>query len=179
MDIQLDSKLIERLFPEFPRTLDKKRFSEVFNALAENFLLSTAKDDESAILRVSHFLGQVCVDSLCFARSEHRKGRGKYKGRGFMQCEGVADYLALSSWWYGDFRLAEMPNLVSDNIELRFVSAFWKWNTRGCNTIADKDNFKDLTRLLHGGAVKNFAMRVQITESIKKTLRERYGKFKD
>lgn len=179
MELQLESKHLERIFPDFPQTLDKKRFCDVFNPLAERFLFYGVPDTECAMARVSHLLAQMSVDSKCFLVSDNRKERGKYRGRGFIRCRGIGDYLALSSWWYGDTRLAEMPQIVTDHIEMRFVAAFWKWNARGCNTMADKDMYKDITITLHGGRMTDYVKRIVETERIRKALRQIYGRDKE
>lgn len=179
MEIRLGSKHLERVLPDFPRTLDKKRFCDVFNPLAERFLFYAVQDNERALARISHLLAQMSVDSKCFIVSENGKEQGKYRGRGFIRCKGIDDYLALSSWWYGDTRLAEMPQIVTDHIEMRFVAAFWKWNARGCNAMADKNKYKEITITLHGGGTPDYVKRVLETERIRKALRHIYGWYKE
>lgn len=179
MGIQLYPLVLDDLFPEFPQTMNKGRFCELFNRLSDMFLMPTAKNDESKLARISHFLGQIYEDSRHFMLFDCKKERGRFRGRGFFKCRGIDEYLALSAWWYGDLRLIEEPSIVYFNFEMRFVSSFWKWNTSGCNALADKGNYYGLVRVLHSGKLPDFVERIKSTEHIMKTLRKKYGIAKD
>lgn len=100
------------------------------------------------------------------------KGDGvTYKGRGFIQITGRANYTSLSKEFKVDF--VKIPTLLgakninictSDQMRWATMSAGWYWNTRKLNDLADKVDlstpvttepnnwvFKLITRKINGG----------------------------
>lgn len=71
-----------------------------------------------------------CEKSNCPAN--YRTGKeekGKYYfGRGYIQLTWIDNYANCSLDLYGDLRLVEKPELVSDTEEGAWSSAFWYWN---------------------------------------------------
>ena len=70
-----------------------------------------------------------CATSKC--PKNYRTGQEKegkyYYGRGYIQLTWLENYANCSLDLYGDMRLVENPDLVSDQIEVAMGSAFWYW----------------------------------------------------
>lgn len=121
-------------------------------------------------LRVSAFIAQVLHESGCFRYTEEiasgarydvgrlairlgntpqKDGDGeKYKGRGFIQITGKANYIAISKSLGVDFiqspqKLSHPPYCVE--------SACWFWVMKGLNVLADNGEFKNITIRINGG----------------------------
>lgn len=119
-------------------------------------------------LRLSHFFAQIHHESggglylrelgkdSYFLKYEGRKDLGntqkgdglKYKGRGFIQITGRANYTELSKFSGVDF--IANPELLEQESNA-MVSAIWFWNKRGLNSLADKDDVKAITKKINGG----------------------------
>ena len=116
-------------------------------------------------LRMAHFLAQIAQESgqLQYVRElasgkayEGRKDLGntakgdgvKYKGRGLIQITGKANYKAVSKALGVDF-LAHPEKL--EEPQYAVASAFWYWQSRGCNEIADKNDSLAVTKRINGG----------------------------
>jgi putative chitinase len=116
-------------------------------------------------LRVCHFLAQVLHESGCFLYFEEiasgiayegrkdlgniQKGDGvKFKGRGLIQITGKSNYTAISKDLGVDF--INNPKLLS-NDKYGVLSAGWYWNKKNLNLYADKDDIKNITRIINGG----------------------------
>ncbi|RWS11900.1 hypothetical protein B4U79_02455, partial [Dinothrombium tinctorium] len=56
--------------------------------------------------------------------------RRNYYGRGYIQLTHSYNYKAASQDLYGDDRLLRDPDLVSDNENVAWATAFWYWRTR-------------------------------------------------
>lgn len=71
-----------------------------------------------------------------------------YRGRGLIQITGYYNYVDATEALGVDFvvnpRLAELP-------EFSARIAAWFWKTHGCNTLADEQKFKTITRRINGG----------------------------
>ena len=119
-------------------------------------------------LRIAHFMAQLSHESggfkylkelgnnAYFKKYEGRKDLGnifagdglKYKGRGFIQITGRANYTQLSKDLNIDFvnhpeLLEQEPNAIT--------SALWFWNKKGLNALADADNIISITKKINGG----------------------------
>lgn len=118
-------------------------------------------------LRMAAWLANVLHESLKFyylqeiasgAKYEGRKDLGnvvpgdgkKFKGRGLIQITGRANYMELSHDWYGDERLLDTPELLATP-DLAVRSAFWFWNKRHLNELADAGDFKEIVKRINGG----------------------------
>lgn len=76
-------------------------------------------------------------------------GDGKlYKGRGLIQLTGRANYDLLSDEFGIDF--LDCPELL-ETPEWASRSAAWWWFKRGLNELADKEDFKRITKIINGG----------------------------
>jgi putative chitinase len=118
---------------------------------------------ESGDMRFTHELGKAPYFdkydtgrlAASLGNSPEKDGDGElYKGRGLIQLTGKANYKAFSRWYYGpegEDRFPERPWEVEENPRACVASAFWFWNSRGLNKIADKDDIVALTKKINGG----------------------------
>ena len=115
-------------------------------------------------LRQAHFLAQVLHESgaLLYTRElatgsayEGRKDLGntqvgdgaKFKGRGFIQLTGRANYIAYGKYIGKDLTID--PELVATVYPADVAGWFWK--TRNLSALADKDDFVGITKRVNGG----------------------------
>lgn len=78
-----------------------------------------------------------------------QKGDGfLFRGRGFIQVTGRANFTACSRALFGDDRLLTRPGLLESDPA---ASAGWYWQTRHINRHADNDDLKAVTRAINGG----------------------------
>lgn len=75
----------------------------------------------------------------------------RYKGRGLIQITGRDNYRACSEALFGsgDFLLHHPEHLERPGPAC--LSAAWFWKTRGLNELADKGDFKLITKRINGG----------------------------
>jgi putative chitinase len=72
----------------------------------------------------------------------------RFKGRGFIQITGRANYAAVSRAFGHDF-LARPGDLAEPRWAAR--ASCWWWHAHGCNQIADGGDFVAVTRRINGG----------------------------
>lgn len=72
----------------------------------------------------------------------------KYRGRGFIQITGRANYRMLSEATGIDY--LSNPDLLLNEAD-SMISALWFWNLRKLNSLADKDDIHKITRRINGG----------------------------
>ena len=118
-------------------------------------------------LRLAHFFAQIGHESLSLKYKqelasgcayEGRRDLGNvqigdgvmFKGRGFIQVTGRANYALFSKWYYGDMKCVDNPKLL-EMPKLAVASAIWFWNTRHLNKYADMDAIKTETMRINGG----------------------------
>lgn len=77
--------------------------------------------------------------------TERGDGR-RFKGRGFIQITGRANYRAISKALHEDF-IGHPERLALEAA----VSAAWWWETHGLNQLADTGDFVVVTRRINGG----------------------------
>ena len=78
-----------------------------------------------------------------------QKGDGyKFKGRGYIQVTGRANYSEISKDLKIDF--INNPELLEQEVNA-MVSALWFWNKRKLNQFADLDDIKTITKKINGG----------------------------
>lgn len=90
----------------------------------------------------------------------------KFKGKGFIQITGRANYTELSKDTGIDFignpdLLLEEPNAI--------LSALWFWNKKNINKYADKDDIKGVTKAINGG-YNGLQHRTELLKKYKKLL---------
>lgn len=72
----------------------------------------------------------------------------RFKGRGFIQVTGRANYTAASKALGEDF--VNHPERAATPENAARIAA-WYWNSRGLNELADKGNFDGITKRINGG----------------------------
>lgn len=72
----------------------------------------------------------------------------KYRGRGFIQITGKANYIMLSKDTGIDY--LNNPDLLLTEAD-SMISALWFWKKNGLNKYADMDNIKTITKRINGG----------------------------
>ena len=72
----------------------------------------------------------------------------KFRGRGFIQITGKANYIMLSKDTRIDF--LNNPDLLLTEAN-SMISALWFWNRHKLNALADKNNIVGITRIINGG----------------------------
>ena len=72
----------------------------------------------------------------------------KYKGRGLIQLTGRCNYSAASAATGIDF--LKNPELLSEPDNATRVSCWW-WQSKGLNELADKGDFRRITKIVNGG----------------------------
>lgn len=88
-------------------------------------------------------------------------GDGKlYRGRGLIQITGRKNYQVCSLVLFGDERLLQTPQLL-EQPEWAAESAAWFWMHNGLNELADRGEFKQITRRINGG-LNGYADRLKI-----------------
>lgn len=116
-------------------------------------------------LRMAAFLAQVAHESGSLryvkelASGEAYEGRAdlgndqpgdgvRFKGRGLLQITGRANYVSCGIALGRD--LVSEPSILEEP-EWAAKSAAWFWHKRGLNALADKEDFKLITRRINGG----------------------------
>jgi putative chitinase len=74
----------------------------------------------------------------------------RYKGRGLIQVTGRANYMDCSLALFDDYRLLDEPALL-ESPKYAVLSAAWFWKSHNLNALADKGDFKGITRKINGG----------------------------
>lgn len=136
---------------------------------AETFLpyINQYMGDVNTPLRFAAFLANILHESGCFryvreiASGEAYEGRkdlgntlkgdGKrFKGRGLIQITGRTNYAEISKDWYGNDSIVKNPDILATP-ENAVRSAYWFWNKRNLNALADKPDFKTVCKRINGG----------------------------
>ena len=140
--------------------------------------------DVTNTLRIAAFLAQIghesgqlnyCQEIADGSAYEGRedlgnlfKGDGKrYKGRGLIQITGRANYTDISFDFDVDF--VRHPERLAEP-EWAVISAFWFWNRRKLNFLADQKDFRKITKLINGG-YNGYNDRVALYEKALKVLK--------
>lgn len=88
----------------------------------------------------------------------------RFRGRGFIQITGRANYSQLSKDTKIDY--INKPELLETEAD-SMISALWFWNKANLNTLADKDDVNAITRRINGG-FNGLPHRKQLLEKYKK-----------
>lgn len=135
-----------------------KSFIEPLNRAMERYHIDTPLRAAAFLAQVAHESGSLrYVHELASgAAYEGRKDLGntnagdgvKYKGRGLIQLTGRANYSLLSKAFGVDF----LSNpLLLEGPEFASLSAGWFWHAKGLNALADKQDFRLITKRINGG----------------------------
>lgn len=157
---------LKDMMPKAPiaRVLD---FCKTFNEHAERYGFKPTYSYEKAtyLRQVRYFLAQLAHESggLVYTKElasgkayEGRKDLGnvkagdgiRFKGRGYIQITGRANYTALAKDLGID--CVNHPEML-EQPHWALMSALWFWKTKHLNKYADKDDFTGLTRAINGG----------------------------
>lgn len=129
-----------------------------FNEYADKYCVNSPQ-------RIAAFFAQVMHESCNFkytreiasgAAYEGKKDLGniypgdgkKYKGHGYIQVTGRSNHAAISRDTGIDF--LNNPELLTTP-QYAMLSAFWFWDTRKLNELADKAWLKTITKKINGG----------------------------
>lgn len=74
----------------------------------------------------------------------------RYRGRGVIQITGKNNYQAYQTSGFCSGDLMSHPEWLTQKPGA-YKSAMWFWWKNGCNTLADKDDLKGVTRKINGG----------------------------
>lgn len=144
-------------------TVRAQKYLDAINATLAAYNISTP-------IRAAHFLSQVGHESgslryteeiasgtaydtgrlaVALGNTPQADGDGqRYKGRGFIQLTGQANYKKYSKASGVDFianpELLAQPPYCAD-------SAGWFWAVKGLNELADKDDIRAITKKINGG----------------------------
>ena len=100
-------------------------------------------------------LGYVYADRLGNGSEESGDGY-RYRGRGLVQLTGKDNYAAFTAAHNardaGDPRdFVADPDLLVSELKYAIESAFWFWDARKVNALADADDLEGVTRAVNGG----------------------------
>lgn len=76
----------------------------------------------------------------------------KFRGRGLIQVTGRTNYTNCSRALYGDLILLDEPDILAEP-DGAVRSACWYWNSRKINPVADREDTREVTRLINGGSM--------------------------
>ena len=156
-----------------------ERFIEPLNQSIQKYGVNTSQ-------RVSCFLAQLAHESGClFYTKELASGKNydtgklavdlgntpeadgdgeRYKGRGLIQITGLYNYKALTKEFGVD--LVAKPELLEGALYAS-LSAGWFWQSRRLNELADKMDFRTITKRINGG-LNGYDDRIKYLELAKK-----------
>jgi putative chitinase len=92
----------------------------------------------------------------------------RYRGRGFIQITGKANYLVLSKDTGIDY--LNNPELLLNEAD-SMISALWFWNKNNINSHADNDDVKKVTRTINGG-YNGLKHRIELLEKYKAVFKQ-------
>ena len=141
-------------------------FVDSFNKYSDDFGINTP-------LRAVHYLAQVFHESgslryveeiasgaaydtgklaVKLGNTPQRDGDGqKYKGRGFIQITGKANYKAYRDSGYCNGDVVAHPEWLCKSPGNQKAS-MWFWKTNGLNALADRDDILAITKKVNGGS---------------------------
>ena len=163
--MQLTSKQVKDIIS--PSVYDDAKLQKIADSLNQTFTFYHIDSE----LRICHFLAQVLHESSAFRytveiwgntdyqkRYDTRTDLGNtpeedgdgylYRGRGWIQLTGKANYIAAGTALSQDF--VNKPDLVQEYPWVAMVSG-WYWNSRNLNKFADADDINTVTKLVNGG----------------------------
>jgi putative chitinase len=133
------------------------KFAQPLNDAMREFEIDTAVRQAAFLAQIAHESGGLrYVEELASGDAyEGRKDLGnveegdgvRFKGRGLIQITGRANYQACADALGID--CVSTPELL-ETPALACRSAAWFWNTKGLNELADKGDFKLITKRING-----------------------------
>ena len=148
---------LRRIMPGLPLPKGQQYLPYLNSAMAEA-QIDTPKREAAFLAQLAHESGELrYMEELASgAAYEGRKDLGntepgdgkRYKGRGPIQLTGRNNYRAAGKALGLD--LEQQPARAADP-DVGFRTAAWFWTTHGLNTLADLDNFREITHRINGG----------------------------
>jgi putative chitinase len=133
-------------------------FIEPLNAAMQEFDINTNVREAAFLAQIAHESGSLkyvreLADGTAYELRHDlgntEPGDGpRYRGRGLVQITGRANYQACGDALGVD--LVGSPELL-ERTDLACRSAAWFWKTHGLNELADKGDFKLITKRINGG----------------------------
>lgn len=130
------------------------------NAAMELYHINTAQRAAAFLAQLAHESGELryVQEIASGAAYEGREDLGnnevgdgvRYKGRGLIQITGRSNYINCSLALFDDYRLLDEPALL-ESPKYAVLSAAWFWHSHNLNALADKGDFKAITRKINGG----------------------------
>lgn len=153
----LSLEQLKKIMPQ-ASNLKLALYTESINKSMTEFGINTPARQAAYLAQIAHESGQLnySKELASGAAYEGRLDLGntspgdgvKYKGRGFIQVTGKANYIAVMLALGLDCvvhpEVLELPENVAR------VSAWW-WANHGLNELADKKDFKRITKIINGG----------------------------
>lgn len=131
---------------------------EPLNAAMQEFGIDTPEREAAFIAQVAHesagfyYTRELASGEAYEGRADlgnTQAGDGKrFRGRGFIQITGRANYRAVSDALGTDF--VATPELLEET-DAAARSAAWFWQSRNLNELADKGDFRAITKKINGG----------------------------
>lgn len=162
--VTITEKILRQIAPFAPK--DVARYVDPLNEAMRAYEINTPQRAAAFLAQLAHESGQFRYvrelwgptpaqakyeppSSKAKELGNTAKGDGlKYRGRGFIQLTGKANYAAVSKALGVDFvahpELLEQPKYAA-------LSAAWFWHSKGLNELADKGDFAGLTKKINGG----------------------------
>lgn len=152
--VSLYGKGKERQIFEIVRTMNPLMAEYGFNTLRRLRYFLAQIGHESAGLRYTREIGSGAAydtgrKAMMLGNTPEKDGDGqRYKGRGYIQITGKANYTALAK----DLEIdcVNHPELL-ERPKYAILSALWFWKRNNLNIYADKDAFTALTKRINGG----------------------------
>jgi predicted chitinase len=155
--VPLTPELLRAVMPKVPDD-QATRFAELLNTTLKEFDINSPRRQAAFLAQLAHESGQLRhMEEIASGEAyEGRKDLGntqpgdgkRYKGRGPIQLTGRANYRmagqALGLDLEGKPEQAAQP-------EVGFRVAGWFWKSHGLNELADKRDFRAITRRINGG----------------------------
>ena len=163
-----------------PRAMDSRvaEFVKSFNDYAEQFGITTPLRAAHYIAQVAHETGQLkwLEEIASGAQYEGRKDLGntqkgdgkRFKGRGYLQTTGRANYQAYQNSGFCNGDLMSHPEWLAKQPGCQKASMYYWWK-RKINAAADRDDCRAVTKLINGG-YNHYAERAQFTRMAKSAL---------
>jgi putative chitinase len=131
---------------------------EPLNAAMQEFEVNNGPREAAFLAQVAHesaefryvreiASGEAYEGRLDLGNTEPGDGQ-RFRGRALLQITGRRNYEAVSSALGTDF--VESPELLEHYGHAARASCWW-WKEHGCNEIADKGDFRALTKRINGG----------------------------
>lgn len=160
-----------------PKAMDArvKEFVKSFNDNCDKFGISTPMRAAHYIAQVAHETGQLkWLEELASgAQYEGRKDLGntqkgdgkRFKGRGYLQTTGRANYQAYANSGFCNGDLMAHPEWLAQQPGCQKSSMYY-WYKKKINQWADKDDCRAVTKAINGG-YNHYAERAQFTRMAK------------